>query len=89
MAVKGVLLAAAAAVAAAAVGAKLLSAPLKVLGRVAANTLLGLGALWAVNATAAVTGLQLGVNLFNAAVVGVLGIPGLGLLLLTRWVLGV
>ncbi|MEE3395239.1 MAG: pro-sigmaK processing inhibitor BofA family protein [Candidatus Onthomonas sp.] len=30
-------------------------------------------------------GVSLGVNLFNALVLGVLGLPGLGLLLLLRW----
>ena len=30
-------------------------------------------------------GFTLGVNLFNALVLGVLGLPGLGLLLLLRW----
>ena len=39
-----------------------------------------------VNATTAFTGLHLGVNLFNGLVVGVLGIPGLVLLLLVQWV---
>ena len=34
-----------------------------------------------------VTGLTLGVNWFNALTVGVLGLPGLGLLLLVKWVL--
>ena len=38
-------------------------------------------------ATAAVTGLSLGLNLFNALTIGVLGVPGLGLLLLVKWVL--
>ena len=38
------------------------------------------------NATSALTGLSLGLNLFNALVVGVLGVPGLGLLLLVQWV---
>ena len=32
-------------------------------------------------------GLTLGVNWFNALTVGVLGLPGLGLLLLVKWVL--
>ena len=50
------------------------------------NTLLGLAALLLVNATTAFTGLHLGVNLFNGLVVGVLGIPGLVLLLLVQWV---
>ena len=39
------------------------------------------------NSTAPVTGLTLGVNWFNALTVGVLGLPGLGLLLLVKWVL--
>ncbi len=67
--------------------AKAISVPLRLTFRVALNTLLGLGALLLVNATSAVTGLSLGVNLFNAAVVGILGVPGLGLLFLARWVL--
>ena len=67
--------------------AKVLSAPLRVAVRALLNTLLGLGALLVVNATSSVTGLTLGFNLFNAAVVGVLGVPGLGLLFLMQWVL--
>ena len=37
--------------------------------------------------SSAVTGITLGLNLWNALVVGVLGLPGLVLLLLTQWVL--
>ena len=44
---------------------------------------LGLLALWAWSGLAA--GLTLGVNLFNALALGLLGLPGLGLLLLLRW----
>ena len=36
---------------------------------------------------AGITGIALGVNLWNALVVGILGVPGLVLLLLTQWVL--
>ena len=50
-------------------------------------TALGFLALWAVNATAAVTGVALGLNLLNALTVGVLGLPGFVLLLLAQWVL--
>ena len=32
-------------------------------------------------------GLGLGVNLVNALILGVLGVPGLGLLLMLQWVL--
>ena len=37
--------------------------------------------------TAGITGFALGLNLWNALVIGVLGLPGLGLLLLVQWVL--
>ena len=61
--------------------------PLKLALRVVLNSALGLGILWLLNSTAPVTGLTLGVNWFNALTVGVLGLPGLGLLLLVKWVL--
>ncbi len=70
-----------------AVAARAFSAPLRLAAKAAVNTLLGMGALLLLNATAAVTGLRLGLNLFNALVVGILGIPGLVLLLLVQWVL--
>ena len=70
-----------------AVAARAFSAPLRLAAKAAVNTLLGMGALLLLNATAAVTGLRLGLNLFNALVVGLLGIPGLVLLLLVQWVL--
>ena len=65
--------------------ATLLRKPLKMVLRVVLNSALGFGALWLLNATAAVTGLSLGLNLFNALTIGVLGVPGLGLLLLVKW----
>ncbi len=67
--------------------AALLRKPLKLALRVVLNSALGFGALWLLNATAAVTGISLGLNLFNALTIGVLGVPGLGLLLLVKWVL--
>lgn len=65
---------------------KVFATPLRMALKAGLNTLLGLGALLLLNATTALTGLSLGVNLFNALVVGVLGIPGLGLLLLVQWI---
>ena len=62
-------------------------APLKVAVKLLANTLLGFLALWAVNLTTGFTGLTLGLNLWNALVIGVLGLPGFFLLLLVQWVL--
>ena len=67
---------------------KLFKTPLKIALRTAGNTALGFGALWAVNLTTAYTGLSLGLNLFNALTIALLGVPGLGLLLLVKWVLG-
>ena len=59
----------------------------KIIAALLANTLLGFLALWAVNATAGVTGIALGINVWNALVIGVLGLPGFVLLLLVQWVL--
>lgn len=64
---------------------RLFRKPLKLALRVVLNSALGLGVLWLLNSTAPVTGLTLGVNWFNALTVGVLGLPGLGLLLLVKW----
>ena len=64
---------------------RVFSAPLKTAVKLLANTLLGFLALWAVNLTAG--GVALGVNLWNALVIGVLGLPGFVLLLLVQWVL--
>ena len=64
--------------------------PLGWLLKLLARSALGLGflALWAVGLTSGVTGIALGLNLWNALVIGVLGLPGFVLLLLFlfRWV---
>ncbi len=70
----------------AAVVIRVFSAPFKIVGRVLLNTLLGFVLLYGVNVASAVTGLSLGVNLYTALTVGILGVPGLGLLLLLQWV---
>ena len=66
---------------------RLFAAPLKLALKVVFNSALGFGALWLLNLTTTVTGLSLGLNIFNAAVIGILGVPGFGLLLLVKWVL--
>ena len=66
---------------------RLFSAPLKVALRVLINSVLGFGALWLLNLTGGVTGITLGLNIFNSLTVGILGVPGLFLLLLLQWVL--
>lgn len=67
---------------------RIFRSPLRLALKVLGNTLLGFLALWGVNLAGAVTGVTLGLNVWNALVIGILGLPGLVLLLLTRWVLG-
>lgn len=64
-----------------------LRGPVKLALRVLVNSALGFGAVWLLNLTAALTGIRLGLNVFNALFIGVLGVPGFGLLLLLQWVL--
>ena len=66
---------------------RIFSTPLRIALKLLVNTLLGFLALWAANLAAGFTGLALGFNLLNALVIGILGLPGFVLLLLTQWVL--
>lgn len=66
---------------------RLFQAPLRLALKLLVNTALGFLALWAVNATAELTGIALGLNLWNALTIGILGVPGFVLLLLTQWAL--
>ena len=66
---------------------RLFAAPLKLALKVAFNSALGFGAVWLLNLTTTVTGISLGLNWFNALLIGILGLPGFGLLLLVKWVL--
>ena len=66
---------------------RIFKTPLRLLLRLAINTALGFGGVWLLNLTTPVTGLALGLNWFNALTVGVLGLPGFFLLVLTQWVL--
>ncbi len=54
--------------------------------KLAGRTLAALGGLAALKAVGGALGLGLGVNLFNALTVGVLGAPGLALLWMLNWV---
>lgn len=66
---------------------RVFSAPLRLVLKLLANTLLGFLALWIVTLTSAFTGISLGLNVLNALVIGILGLPGFVLLLLAQWVL--
>lgn len=65
----------------------LLRRPLGALAALAARTALGLGALFMFSQVGGLIGVTLGVNLWNALVLGLLGIPGFGLLLMLSWTL--
>ena len=56
---------------------RVFSVPLKLTLRLLANTLLGFGVLWLIHRTAGLTGVSLGLNLWNALTIGILGLPRL------------
>ena len=72
---------------AAGLGLLILGRPLRQLGRLAARTGLGLAGLAGFAPGGNLLGIGLGVNLFNGAVLGLLGLPGFGLLLMLHWML--
>ena len=55
--------------------------------RAAVNGILGLAALLLVNISSKYTGIHLGFNVFNGLTAGILGVPGVVLLILVQWVL--
>jgi inhibitor of the pro-sigma K processing machinery len=57
-------------------------------GRLVLRSGAGLCFLWVFDQLGALIGVRVGVNLVSGLVLGVLGAPGLGLLLLTQWALG-
>lgn len=65
----------------------MLREPVRYLGGLCLRTLVSLGALAAFHPLGALFGCTLGVNLLNALVMGLLGAPGFGLLLMLNWAL--
>ena len=61
--------------------------PLNALLRLGGRTGAGLGVLYLLSLVGSSVGLRLGVNLANALVLGLLGVPGFGLLVMMDWVL--
>ena len=61
--------------------------PIRFLFRLLLNTLLGLVMLVVLNYVGGFIGISLGLNWFNAVVVGIFGLPGIGFLLLLQWLL--
>ena len=65
----------------------LLHRPLRHLLRLALRSSVALAVLALFSQVGHLFGIHLGVNLVNALVLGVLGLPGFGLLLMLQWVL--
>ena len=61
--------------------------PLRRLFRLVLRSSVGLAVLALFSPFSSLIGVNLGVNLVNALVLGVLGVPGFGLLLMLQWVL--
>lgn len=55
--------------------------------KLALNTVIGVAALILINMVGINFGITIGVNLVNGLVVGVLGVPGVALLLLLQWLM--
>lgn len=72
---------------AAAVSLAALRKPLSGLLRLLCRTAIGLVVLFALSKVGGFIGITLGINLPNALVMGILGAPGFGLLLMLNWVL--
>lgn len=67
----------------------LLRKPLRGLLRLLGRTLAGLAGLFVFGQLGGLIGVTLGVNLVNALIVALLGVPGFGLLLMANWALQV
>lgn len=63
----------------------ILRKPLKIILKLALNTLIGFLALFALNYLGGFIGVTIAINWINAVIVGVLGVPGVALILLLRW----
>ncbi len=65
----------------------ILRKPLKIVLKLALNTVIGFFALFVVNWLGAYIGVTVAVNWINAVIVGVLGVPGVALILLLKWLM--
>lgn len=65
---------------------KLFSLPIRWIFKLLINTAAGFVFLFLFNYIGAYIGLSLGINILNALLIGIFGIPGLILLLLAKWI---
>jgi len=76
---------AAAAAAAVLFFAVLLFRPIRLLFKLALNTVLGFASIAVFNLAGSLIGVSLGLNWLNALVIGLFGLPGAALLLVMKW----
>ena len=67
---------------------KIFGTPIRLALKLALNTLLGFAELVVLNFLGSLVGIGIGINLVNALVAAVLGIPGVFLLFLVKWLFG-
>ena len=63
----------------------ILKKPIKIILKLVLNTVVGFIALFALNWLGAFVGITVAINWINAVIVGVLGVPGVALILLINW----
>ena len=64
---------------------KLLLTPMKIIWKLALNSLSGFICLWLLNLVAGITGIVFEINLLTTLIVGFLGIPGIVLLVIVHF----
>lgn len=63
----------------------ILRKPIKIILKLALNTLIGFLSLFVLNWLGAFIGVSIAVNWINALLVGIFGVPGVALILLLKW----
>jgi inhibitor of the pro-sigma K processing machinery len=63
----------------------ILKKPIKIVLKLLLNTVIGFIALFALNWLGSFVGITMPINWLNAVLVGVLGVPGVALILLLQW----
>ncbi len=64
----------------------ILKKPIKIILKLLLNTVCGFIALFVINYLGAFIGISVAVNWINAVIVGALGVPGVALILLLKWI---
>lgn len=67
------------------IAGRILFVPIKLLGKLVVNAALGGAALWLVNTFGGVVGLHVGINIVTVLAAGLLGIPGLLMLIVLQY----